>query len=169
MQNLSCTDQSKGTADGSGYMTVCLSAVSNAGAPVWFYKLDDRSQIADNVSQYEKYFSTNPKTTDAPAPKHDVKMEFETSNASVFTTEGKLIIPSEDTNFTAGYKINTSTYYYQDLDYQCQVLGDPTDIATVKPEEKEEISKSSRKVVENGKIVIYRDGKRYNMQGQRIN
>ena len=169
MQNLSGTDQSKGTADGSGYMTVCLSAVSNAGAPVWLYKLDDRSQIVDNVSQYQRYFSTNPKTTDAPTPKHDVKMEYETSNASVFTTEGKLIIPSEDTNFTAGYKINTSTYYYQDLDYQCQVLGDPTGISTVKPEEKKEISKSSKKVVENGKIVIYRDGKRYNMQGQRIN
>ena len=169
LQNLSGTDQTKGKADGSGYMTVCFSGVSNGGSPVWLYKLDDRSQLADNVGKFEKYFSANPKTTDAPTPDHDVWAEYESSNESVFTTDGKLIIPSVDTKFTAGYYLYTSTYYYRDLDYPCTVIGDPTNISTVEQDfSQKQNADKTRKIVKNGKIVIYRDGKRYNMQGQRI-
>ena len=42
----------------------------------------------------------------------------------------------------------------------------PTGIQDVQKVEKHKIE--TRKVVENGQIVIYRDGKCYNMQGQRI-
>lgn len=168
LQNLSGTEQSKGTADGSGYMTVCLSAVSNGGSPIWLYKLDDRSQLADNVGTFDAYFEAKTLTTDAPTPNHDVTATFESSNEAVFTTEGKLIIPAVNTDFIAGYRLNTSTYYYTNTGFPCKVIGDPTAVPEVKAEDNQE-AKVSRKYVENGKIVIVKDGKRYNAQGQRMN
>lgn len=168
LQNLSGTEQSKGTADGSGYMTVCLSAVSNGGSPIWLYKLDDRSQLADNVGTFDAYFEAKTLTTDAPTPNHDVTATFESNNEAVFTTEGKLIIPAVDTDFIAGYRLNTSTFYYTNTGFPCKVIGDPTTVPEVKAEDNQE-AKVSRKYVENGKIVIVKDGKRYNAQGQRMN
>lgn len=117
--------------------TLCLSAVSNGGVPVWGFKWQPQYAIAYNYNQHSSaelktsLFSSVKSNIDiAFTPEHGVSLEWISSNPDILSETGKYNPGDTDETVTMTARLTAGKYYWErESTAKClaatELTGDP--------------------------------------------